>query len=474
MNLKKLYIILILFIGLLNINSIFYASETSSETDTRFVPESTLAASVAKAVEDTNFNGSIMISQNTTDGYNVLYQGAAGADGGYSIDTIYDVGSVSKLYTTTAIMILEEQGKLSYSDTLPMFFDNVPADKQGITIKMLLTHTSGIYAEENDNHNVTKEAEVTRILSQKLSFEPGTDYKYSNAGFTLLAAIIEEVSGEYYEDFLESEIFDPLGFKSTGFPNSGYLKDKPAVSGTLNGVNYGNVTNFDFGWYSKGYADVLTTPRELTYFFNALINQKLIGPDNLKLMNLDEIDLGGDFYRGYGTDVKHYGTPQQIVGHTGIWYGGNTVVYYRPADKILFVLTCDQLNVSNDLPANYVFNTLNAMYPANTLSAEPVVESVVVEELINPESESVPTFEVDVDDPNNNQLIEPLTKQLTITSFKSELQQLINFAHANKDYLLIILCVLMIMVLSLMLRVRLKRKTLLASRTKLKMTKKKL
>lgn len=458
MNFKKLNILIILFIGVLNINSIFYASDTNAGVDDRFTPESTLPASVEKAVNDTNFNGSIMISQNTGDSYNVLYEGAVGSEGGYSIDTVYDVGSVSKLYTTTAIMILQEQGKLEYSDTLSMFFDNVPADKANITIKMLLTHTSGIYADENENHNVTKENEIQRIFNQDLKFKPGTNYIYSNAGFTLLAAIIEEVSGESYEDFLTENIFEPLGLESTGFPNSTYLKDAPAVTGTLDGVNYGKVTNFDFGWYSKGYSDVLTTPRELTYFFQALVSGKLLGAENLKLMNLDEVDLGSEMYRGYGTDVKHYGTKKQIVGHTGIWYGGNTAAYYRPADQMLFILTCDQLNVSNDLPANYVFNTLNAMYPPGNLSGARVIETVPIEELINPEQQVIPVFEAQTTSPNNNQLIDPLSKASTIEGLKSQVKHLAMFSKQHADAILIVFCIVAIVVIVSILFVRIRRR----------------
>lgn len=458
MNLKKLNILLLLFISVLSLNSIFYASETESQVDDRFVPAGSLENSVQKAVKDTNFNGSIMISKSNGSNYDVLYEGAAGSDGGYDIDTIYDVGSISKLYTTTAIMMLQEDGKLEYSDKIGEYIDNVPADKQDVTIKMLLTHTSGIYAEENDNHDVSKENEIKRILNQDLKFSPGTNYLYSNSGFTLLAAIVEAASDESYEDYLTENIFEPLGLESTGFPNSNYLKDKPAVSGTLNDVNYGKVTNFDFGWYSKGYADILTTPRELTYFFQALINGKLLNSDNLKLMDLDEVDLGSDMYRGYGTDIKHVGTKEEIVGHSGIWYGGNSIVYYRPADKILFVMACDQLNVETDLPANYVFNTLNAMYPAGEFNDMSAVETIEIADLTNPDSESVPEIEVDVSEVNNQDLIEPLSKQKTVSDLKIKLQVSMKALINNKYLLFIILCILLIAIIILTLVMRIRRR----------------
>ncbi len=452
MNFKKLNILLVLFISLLSVNSIFYASESESEdtqevVDTRFVPAATLEKSVQKAVTDTNFNGSVMVSVNNGDSYDILYQGAAGEGGGYNIDTVYDVGSISKLYTTTAIMLLQQDGKLNYNDKISKFIDGVPEDKQNITIKMLLTHTSGIYADENENHSVSKENEIKRILKNDLKFDPDSNYLYSNAGFTLLAAIIESASGMAYEEYLNQEIFIPLGLESTGFPSSEYLDDKQAVSGTLNGVSYGKVTNFDFGWYSKGYADVLTTPRELTYFFQALISGKLLNSDNLALMDLDEVELGNDIYRGYGTDVKHYGTDQEVVGHSGIWYGGNTVAYYRPADKMLFVLACDQLTVSSDLPANYVFNTLNAMYPAGEMDSFNAVDTVQIEELVDPVSDTLPTFDVNVIESETN-LKETQTKTGYIQEMWIDLKNILSHVNSNLINVLIGLCIIGIGMLS--------------------------
>lgn len=326
----------------------------------------------------TNFNGSIVISRNNKEqGYDILYSDANGINGGYDVDYLYDIGSVSKVYTTIGIMKLEEMGKLDYNDPINKYLDSVPPDKSEITIEMLLTHTSGIYVSENSNHQVTKEEELTRILSSPLQFYPGTEFLYSNAGFTLLAAIIESVSGTTFENYMQTEIFDKYGLENTGFPCSSNLDKKNAVIGHLDGVTYGSVVDLDFGWYSKGYTDILTTPLDATKFFNLLISGKIVSDSNLKLLMTPVIQTDNNSYRGYGTDIENpYDSDSMYVGHVGVWYGGNTAIFYRPEDRVLFVLMCDSVVVEQDLPSLSVIYKLKAAYPTGSLEDMSSVEKI--------------------------------------------------------------------------------------------------
>ncbi len=379
MRLKKNVVSIITLIILLS-------NLTSINASTEQISSEQLNETITNAVSGTNFNGTVEISRVTTDGYDVLFKDAVGINGGYDADTLYDIGSVSKLYTTVAIMQLQEAGKLDYDDKITLYFDSVPADKQDVKIKNLLTHTSGIYAEENDDHNVSKEDELTRILNSPQQFVPGDNYLYSNAGYTLLAAIIEEASGFSYELYLTKYIFEPLNLENTGFPSTEELKKHEAVSGILNGEEYGLVTNFDFGWYSKGYTDILTTVEDLTYFLQALINGSVINEENLSLMSKAEVDLENQLYRGYGTEIMHNNSAKKIIGHSGVWYGGNTIAYYRPSDKILFVAACDQLDVNTDLPAYNLFETLNNKYQSGSFAELNPIEEIKVD--YNPTKET--------------------------------------------------------------------------------------
>lgn len=410
----------------------------SEVTDERFQPASTLADSVEQSVEGTNFNGSVMISRNNGDEYDVIYQDALGSEGGYDVDTVYDIGSVSKLFTTIGIMKLEEAGQISYDDTLDKFFSQIPEDKAKITIEMLLTHTSGLSVPENEDHTGSREDELKRIFKSDLSFEPGTNYLYANSGFTMLAAVIEKVTGLTYEDYMHKTVFDEYGMDSTGFPLSDDVDSSNAVEGTLDGESYGNVTQFEYGWWSKGYTDVLSTPRDLTNFFQQVIAGDVIDSDNLKLFSTSAVDLGTEYYRGFGTDIKHEGTDQEIIGHTGIWYGGNTVVYYRPSDNLLFVLACDELDVTYDLPANYVFNTLNGMYESGALDVVKPIETVSLEEeTIEPVT--LAAAEVKSESTTPVKQVKYLENDGYLTGLKTEISKIVNYGVDNYKSIIILI-----------------------------------
>lgn len=135
-----------------------------------------------------------------------------------TMETIFCTGSITKQFTAAAILKLEMTGKLSVGDTLDKFFSDVPADKQKITLHQLLTHTSGLIGEVGGDYETAERDEtVKKILAQPLRSEPGTKFFYSNAGYSLLAAVIEKASGRTYEDFLSRNLFKPAGMSDTGY-----------------------------------------------------------------------------------------------------------------------------------------------------------------------------------------------------------------------------------------------------------------
>ena len=150
----------------------------------------------------------------TLDGEQVTCQGW----GQGSCETVYDIGSVSKQFTAAAVVKLQMQGRLRVTDPIGRFLDGVPADKRGITVRHLLTHTAGLVDALGDDYDpLTRRAMITEALASELRTQPGTRYHYSNLGYSLLAAIIEKVSGLGYEDYLAQDLFAPAGMTQTGY-----------------------------------------------------------------------------------------------------------------------------------------------------------------------------------------------------------------------------------------------------------------
>jgi CubicO group peptidase (beta-lactamase class C family) len=133
-------------------------------------------------------------------------------------DHIFDMGSLTKQFTAAGIVALEEEGKLRVTDSIGKYFANVPRDKAGITIHHLLTHTSGLpMGFGGDYERVTRDDIVTRSLGAELQSPPGERHAYSNAGYSLLGAIIELVSGQPLEAFMRDRFFRRAGMMLSGY-----------------------------------------------------------------------------------------------------------------------------------------------------------------------------------------------------------------------------------------------------------------
>src|SRR5688572_14197457 len=145
-------------------------------------------------------------------------------------DTVYDVGSITKQFTAAAILKLEMMGKLRVSDRLGRHVGPVPADKRAITLHQLLTHTSGLVgALGGDYERLSRGGLLARALGSRLRSPPGVEYRYSNAGYSLLAAIVEAASGMGYEEFLARHLFAPAGMTRTGYVLPRWDRDQVAV-----------------------------------------------------------------------------------------------------------------------------------------------------------------------------------------------------------------------------------------------------
>ena len=233
--------------------------------------------STMRAAERAGFSGVVRVER---DGNVLLEKGYGLANRAKSIpmtsETVVQIGSNTKDFTAVAILQLEEAGKLSQGDSLAKYFPDAPADKRGITIAQLMTHhagfPTGIGADFEPLHRA---AFIERAMKTPLLFPPGSRESYSNTGFSLLAAIIENVSGTTFDNYVQRAILEPLGLRRTGFllPNfkltdlaHGYL-----AAGTDQGTMLEKPHDVDGPyWNLRGNGGMLSTVGEMHTFYREL------------------------------------------------------------------------------------------------------------------------------------------------------------------------------------------------------------
>ncbi len=268
-------------------------------------------ASIKEAIEDFDFEGVIYAEK---DG-KLLYSYANGTQENgekITIDTSLPVGSVSKQFCAAAVMLLQEQGKLSVNDTLDKYY---PDFSEGSKIKLhnLLsmrsgladpTGTSAVDTSEEKTEEENIEAVKNWIFSQPLNFEPDEGYKYSNCNYILLSDIVSQVSGKSYSQFMRESFFEPLGMNHTGT-----LAEMNSSPEWAQGAVFYNIDR-NLGIVTQGAGDIVSNAADMTTWLNALSNGMAVSADSFKAMTTDYSN-GGNY--GYGLDLNVYGG----VGHTG-------------------------------------------------------------------------------------------------------------------------------------------------------------
>jgi CubicO group peptidase (beta-lactamase class C family) len=272
------------------------------------------------------FNGSILVSENGR----VIYENGFGkADVKNNIPftpaaPCY-LASLTKQFTAMAVMMLAEQGKLSYSDTLSKYFPEFPPYAQKITIRHLLNHTSGIpdYVRLGLEHPGLTNKEVLDALVKQdsLDFLPGEQFEYSNSGYVLLAMIIEKASGKPYHVFLKQNIFGPLEMSSTTV----YDESKPSIEGRARGYSrFGD--DDDYTLLTHGEGGIYSTVEDLSKWDQTLYTEKLVKKSTLdEAFTPAKLNDGSTAGYGFGWGIGKY-KDEPTTSHAGRFGGFNTYI----------------------------------------------------------------------------------------------------------------------------------------------------
>ena len=257
-------------------------------------------------------------------------------------ETIYQSGSLGKQFTATAVMLLVEEGKLGLDDEITKYLDGTPQAWKGITVRHLLTHTSGIknYSPEDLNYrqDYSEQELLQKAAALPMDFAAGERWSYSNTGYMLLGMIIRKASGEFYGDYLRKRVFLPLGMETARIiseediiPNraagyhyiNGQLKNQEWVSPSLNSTADGSL-----------YLTVL----DLAKWDAALYTEKLLKQSSLEQMwtPVKTTDGKSNPY-GFGWFIGE-SQGHRVIEHSGAWQGFQSYIARFVDDKLTVIV----------------------------------------------------------------------------------------------------------------------------------------
>lgn len=326
---------------------------------TRKAPDSLMADKIDSLLQTVpDFSGVVLVA----DHGHVIYHKAKGLrnfEEGATLDTldIFELASISKQFTSMIIMMLEEEQKLSFDDSISRYIPELPY--AGITIRHLLTHTSGLpdYQEIMDAHwdkskvaSNTENIEYLTRFHPPVLFLPGEKYEYSNTGYMLLATIAEKASGADFLTLCRQRIFIPLSMLNTDFRTP---DEKKKIAKMAKGylwvaekhryISADSFPEFNYTiWLGnrKGPGRISSTARDLLKWDRALYTDQLVSQQSMRLALSPTALLDGNTSNyGFGWVIGQDAKLGKVVSHTGDNPGYKTeIIRYIEADKTIILL----------------------------------------------------------------------------------------------------------------------------------------
>ena len=296
-------------------------------------------------------------------------------------DTVYAAGSITKQFVASAILLLTEEGKVGLDDSIAKYFPEAPVAWKSVTIRNLLTHTSGSpdvsgNTEQTlwtkgiiDYHREYTEDELARTyFAQPLEFEPGTKWSYSNTGYEILGFLIHRVTGEYYGEFLREHFFAPFGMTTTTVIDLADVVPNRASGYDVVDGRWKNVRLWQSeSTLSTAEGSLLMSVLDLAKWDAALNARRVLKRASLEVMWTPvPLDDGSAYPGGMAWFIAN-ARGHRIVFHTGGGFGFSTVISRYLDDRItIIVMTnvepphADVMKIAGDIAAIYLPDTTGA------------------------------------------------------------------------------------------------------------------
>ena len=280
------------------------SEKTPANEAANLSPALQLDAEVRKAASETSPGVAVLVIKNGTVSYKA-FRGLADLEAKTPISgkSQFYIASLGKQFTAVSIMMLEERGKLSYDDKLVKYFPGFESFAGNITVRHLLTHTSGLL----DHLDIMKDqvagwtnADVVSLLKRenRVLFLPGEKVSYTNSGYVLLAMIVEKVSGESFSAFLKKNLFGPLKMTNTAAAGPGVT-----FANRVRGYQQtdGKWTPADYDAYTTGAGGIYSTLDDMEKWDRSFTERPLIKPETLKLASTaNKLNSGKPTAYGFG------------------------------------------------------------------------------------------------------------------------------------------------------------------------------
>ncbi len=291
------------------------------------------------------FNGCVAVSYHDT----LIYQNSFGCENistkqQLCNESVFQLASVSKMFTGVAVMKLVEQGKLNVKDPVDKYFPGFPYCNT--TIEHLLTHKSGLpnylyfyYQYRSDSIPLTNQRVLELLCDKKPLpyFKPGRRFQYSNTNYVLLALLVEQLSGQPFTAFMKQEVFDKAGMTHTSFFHPLDTVPHQTFAFTQRKKQVGT-DDFDAVYGDKG---IFSTTGDMLRFSKALFEGKIIS--NVNTATKPKVPTKYGQYYGYGFRINP-NMGDTIVFHNGWWHGFRTAFHYRKSDKTTIVVLSNRLD----------------------------------------------------------------------------------------------------------------------------------
>jgi CubicO group peptidase (beta-lactamase class C family) len=306
---------------------------------------------VQRHVQTREFMGSVLVAR----GDQILFNKAYGSanlewDIANTPTTKYRIGSITKQFTAASILLLEERGKLKLEDPIKKFFSGAPAAWDGVTLRHLLTHTSGIpnftsfpEYQKVKMTNTSRPDLIGLFKDSPLEFAPGEKWAYSNSGYLLLGYTIEKAAGVAYDEFVQTNIFKPLGMQDSGYDSNTTVIARRAAGYTRSGET---INNAEFVHMNIPHAagGLYSTTEDLLRWQRGLYGGKLLSAASLTKMTTP---FKNDYALGLGVQTGK----RKMYSHGGGIEGFNTHLAYYPDTQTTVVALA---NLNGNVPGEIV------------------------------------------------------------------------------------------------------------------------